>query len=278
MTELLMDDEGRWQRMKEKFREVRQRYYKLKTKILDELNAAGIRISRRSKKIKQSVQRRKQTFLVDHVDGHELYDDDYNDLSLVNQTIIPSTNETDEYEYDNLDSDHEKEDFESIDEIRGICDQIDWNVLNTNVTVYMLTTYLIEEKIVCSLSNVEDDQDYEHICEYGMLSLLIIKRWISRVLVLDFCFANIVCGKHGRCVNTLSGFKCSCSFLYGGILCEHSKMKFHSIANVLRAFFRLVSKQGKQIIIGIVLVAVLYTLSFKPVRWTLLKFIHGGGK
>jgi hypothetical protein len=47
-----------------------------------------------------------------------------------------------------------------------------------------------------------------------------------RFLVLDFCFANIICGKHGHCVNTLSGFKCSCSFLYGGLLCERSKNFF----------------------------------------------------
>ena len=224
MTELLMDDEGRWQRMKEKFRQVRQRYYKLKTKILDELDAAGIRISRRSKKIKQSVQRRKQTFIADHVDGHESYDD-YDDA---NQTTI-STNETkeiEEYEYDDLDSDDQKEDFESVDDIRGICDQIDWNVLNNNATVYMLTTYLIGDKIVCSLSNVEDDQEYEHLCEYGMfLDLYQTNLIIYFALVLDFCFANIVCGTHGRCVNTLSGFKCSCSFLYGGVFCDHSRMK-----------------------------------------------------
>ncbi len=41
-------------------------------------------------------------------------------------------------------------------------------------------------------------------------------------IVLDFCFANVVCGNHGRCLNTLAGFKCSCSFLYGGLLCEKS--------------------------------------------------------
>lgn len=195
MTELLMDDEGRWQRMKEKFREVRQRYYKLKTKILDELDAAGIRISRRSKKIKQSVQRRKQTFIADHLDGHEVYDD-YDDNSLVNQTMIIPTNETkeiEEYEYDDLDSDDQKEDFESIDDIRGICDQIDWNVLNNNVTVYMLSTYLIQDKIVCSLSNVDDDQEYEHICEYGRFLDLyqtnLISRFVfsTRFLLCKYC-------------------------------------------------------------------------------------------
>ena len=36
----------------------------------------------------------------------------------------------------------------------------------------------------------------------------------------------------------------------------------------------LVSKQGYQILIGIVLVAVLYGLSLKPVRWVTMGLIH----
>ena len=36
----------------------------------------------------------------------------------------------------------------------------------------------------------------------------------------------------------------------------------------------LVSKQGYQILIGIVLVAVLYGLSLKPVRWLTMSSIH----
>lgn len=39
-------------------------------------------------------------------------------------------------------------------------------------------------------------------------------------------------------------------------------------------FLSLVSKQGKQIIIGIVLVIVLYALSFKPVRWVMTSLIN----
>ena len=166
MTELLMDDEGRWQRMKEKFRDIRKRYYQLKTKLLDELQAAGLRISRRSKKIKQSVKHRKEKFVADHIDPNEIYDQ-YDDESFESNHTMNDTREIEEYEYDDLDSDDQTDDFESLDDIRGICDQIDWNVLNNNATVYMLSTYLIENKIVCSLSNVEEDQEYEHLCEYG---------------------------------------------------------------------------------------------------------------
>ncbi|CAF5110043.1 unnamed protein product, partial [Rotaria sp. Silwood1] len=110
----------------------------------------------------------------------------------------------DEYEYDDIDSEDQSDEFERIDDIRGICDQVDWNVLNNDTTVYILTTFLLSDKIHCSISNVESNIEYDHVCEY----------------VLDFCFANVICGKYGRCVNTLSGFKCSCSLLYGGLLCE----------------------------------------------------------
>lgn len=236
MTDILLEDQGRWQRMKEKFREIRIRYYKIKDKVLRELESAGLRISQRSRKIKQTVRRRKQKYFDDQ---NEMYDDyDYieNAINRTNDTI-----EIDEYEYENLDEEDDDNEFERMDDISGICDQIDWNVLDSNTTVYMLTTFLIDDKIVCSISNVEQDLEYEHLCEY----------------VLDFCFANVICGKHGRCVNTLSGFKCSCSFLYGGILCEK------------------ISRQGKQIIIGIVIILFFYSLSFKPIRWLLTMCVTG---
>ncbi|CAF1562766.1 unnamed protein product [Rotaria magnacalcarata] len=231
IADLLMNDQGRWQRMKDKFRQIRTRYYKLKEKILHELDSAGLRISRRSKKIKQKVKIYKEKY------AHEpnTSDNDYYDYEEQNITISTTPNDTqsiDEYEYDDIDSEDDADEFEQFDDVRGICDQVDWNVLNNDSTVYVLTTYLIVNKIVCSLSNVEPNVEYDHVCEY----------------VLDFCFANIICGTHGRCVNTLSGFKCSCSFLYGGLICER------------------ISRQGYQIIVGVLLVIVLYVLSLKPIR------------
>jgi len=165
-----MDDQGRWQRMKERFREVRLKYYKLKEKVIDELNAAGLRISRRSKKIKQSTKKRKEKFIQDHIDS-DVYDDYdyYNEQNRTDLNLFSNdTKEIDEYEYDDLNSEEETDEFERMDDIRGICDQIDWNVMNNNATVYMLTTFLIGNKIVCSLSNVEPDLEYEHVCEYGL--------------------------------------------------------------------------------------------------------------
>lgn len=167
MTDLLMHDQGRWQRMKEKFREVRTRYYKIKEKIIKELNAAGLRISRRSKKIKQSVKKRKQELIYDHIDPDVDGDYDYYHENITN-TNSNDTVEVVEYEYDNLDSEDESEDFEPMEDIGVICDQIDWNVLNNNATVYVLTTFMINGKIVCSLSDIQPDIEYDHVCEYGL--------------------------------------------------------------------------------------------------------------
>ncbi|KAI0986633.1 hypothetical protein GJ496_007339 [Pomphorhynchus laevis] len=37
----------------------------------------------------------------------------------------------------------------------------------------------------------------------------------------DLCAMNLICGSHGRCVDTLkNGLKCECNFLYGGTLCD----------------------------------------------------------
>jgi hypothetical protein len=162
-----MESQGRWQRMKEKFREVRKRYYKIKEKMIKELNEAGIRISRRSKKIKQSVKKRKQELIHDHIDP-DIYDDyDYYHENM----IISNFNDTvvvDEYEYDNLYSKDGIENFERMEDIRGICDQIHWNALNNNSTVYLLTTFVMANRIICSLSDVQPDIEYNHVCEYGL--------------------------------------------------------------------------------------------------------------
>jgi homoserine trans-succinylase len=130
---ILMNDQDQWQRMKDKFLEVHVRYYKLKEKFIDQLNAAGLRISRRSKTMKQFTK---------------------NDAIQV-----------DEYEYDKLDLEDE---YERMDDSLGICDQIDWNVTNNDSTVYMLTTSLIPNKTICLLSNVKPDIRYRHVCEYGL--------------------------------------------------------------------------------------------------------------
>jgi len=106
----------------------------LRKKILDELNSAGLRISRRSKNYKQKFM--------------------HNDINSNNRPVV-------------LDSENETDEFERMENIQGICDRIDWNVINNNSTIYKLTTDLISNKIVCSFSNVKSDIEYRHVCEYG---------------------------------------------------------------------------------------------------------------
>lgn len=138
--------------MKDKFRELRVKYYKMKATLLDELDAAGLRISRRSKKIREKTRAQREK---DIADADDEPPGDSNHTSLV------------DYEYDDLNSPEEIDESEHIDDIHGICDQIDWNVSNNDSTVYILTSYLMSDKIVCSLSDVDTDVEYPHVCEYG---------------------------------------------------------------------------------------------------------------
>ncbi|CAF4414183.1 unnamed protein product [Rotaria sp. Silwood2] len=250
IAEVLMNDQGRWNRMKSKFHEVRVKYRDLKQKIVDRLSSTGLRILTRSKKVKQIPSQQPMIHNENQFNDKlsNITNISFSNETTINAGLVTTTTTTnnnnndddDEYEYDDLDSSDESDEFEQIDDIHGICDHIAWNALDDNSTVYILTTYIVSDKVVCSLSDVESDIEYHHICEY----------------VLDFCFANIICGKHGHCVNTLSGFKCSCSFLYGGLICDK------------------ISDHGRQIIISLVFILILTALSLKPVRrilWYIIK-------
>jgi hypothetical protein len=168
ITEILMDDQGRWRRMKEQFQEVRVKYQKFKRRINDRLNSADLRILRRSKKIQQSLEKHKQGFSHNKNNSNE-YNNERNTTKLVfpNETIQNISTIVNDYEYDDLDSPGESDEFEQIDDIRGICGQIHWNALHNNSTIYILTTYIISNKTICSLSDVEIDTEYNHVCEYG---------------------------------------------------------------------------------------------------------------
>lgn len=72
-----------------------------------------------------------------------------------------------ELQLNDLNSENEIDEFEQINTIQRICDEINWNIIN-NSTVYILTTSLISNKIICSLNNnIESNLEYKHICEYG---------------------------------------------------------------------------------------------------------------
>ncbi|CAF4174761.1 unnamed protein product, partial [Adineta steineri] len=202
--QILSNDQQQWQQIKEKFYQIKVKYEKLKVKIVKQLASAGFKILRRTKKITQ-----------DEID--------YN-------------------EYDEIDFTDENDTFDEIENIHNICDRIDWNVRNNNATTFILITYIELDKIICSLSDVDNDRKYNIVCEY----------------VLDFCLGNIICGKHGQCMNIIGGFKCSCSFLYGGLLCEK------------------ISQQGRQILISCVIIIILAGLSLKPIQqflWLIMKLL-----
>ncbi|CAF1214242.1 unnamed protein product [Adineta steineri] len=147
-----------------------------------------------------------------------------------------------EIDYNEIDFTDENDTFDEIENIHNICDRIDWNIRNNNATTFILITYIELDKTICSLSDVDNDRKYNIVCEY----------------VLDFCLGNIICGKHGQCMNIIGGFECSCSFLYGGLLCEK------------------ISQQGRQILISCVIIIILAGLSLKPVQqflWLIMKLL-----
>ncbi|CAF3836522.1 unnamed protein product, partial [Rotaria sp. Silwood1] len=47
-----------------------------------------------------------------------------------------------DYEEEDFDSPDESDDFEQIDDVREICDQVVWNVMENDSQVYTLTTFL----------------------------------------------------------------------------------------------------------------------------------------
>jgi hypothetical protein len=65
-------------------------------------------------------------------------------------------------------SDDDNDAFERFADIRSLCDQFAWNALNNNSHVFTFTTYKIWDKLVCSLSDIEKNSTYEHVCQYGL--------------------------------------------------------------------------------------------------------------
>ncbi|CAF0844794.1 unnamed protein product [Adineta steineri] len=119
--------------------------------------------------------------------------------------------------YDDVEINHIddlNDDSEQLDNILKVCDQFVWNVLEEDPQLFLLTRYLVSNKFICSISDIDLSIRYKYMCQY----------------VLDFCFDNSVCGKHGRCINGLVGFKCACYFWSDGLLCREISMKFIQIA------------------------------------------------
>ncbi|CAF4512567.1 unnamed protein product [Rotaria socialis] len=204
LAETILNDQEQWKAMKEKLHGIHNKYVNLTKRFVNRLRSVGLYIFRGFKTPKRYKLNKTMK-----------------DADL----IIDNENE---YELNALDSSGEIDEFEQFQDIHDICHHVVWNALSENATIYILTTYTLFDKVVCSLSDIEPYTEHHHICEY----------------VLDYCFSNIACGEHGHCANTLAGFKCSCSFLYGGLFCDTW------------------SKEGKQIMIGVGFIIIFYTLSW----------------
>ena len=81
--------------------------------------------------------------------------------------------------------------------------------------------------------------------------------------MLDFCFGNDRCGRHGRCVNNLAGFKCSCYFWREGPFCQKCNKYFSFKTNrrICLLSHLLVSTLAIQFLIGLFLILIFLILS-----------------
>ncbi|CAF1675866.1 unnamed protein product [Rotaria magnacalcarata] len=169
IDELLMNGQGEWQQMKENFREAQMKDYKSKTQILDELHAAGLSISRHSKKIKHIIHEKNRKAQIDHSALYE-YDADEPIDGVQKRTKIPMQNpmkiNKQKYYEDDIDSIDAADNFAQIKDVRSVCDQVIWNDIKNDSQVYILRTVLHADKIICSLSASKQDIEYNHVCEY----------------------------------------------------------------------------------------------------------------
>ena len=171
-----MSNPDQWEKMKKLYRQFRVKYRRLKEKILNRLNGTGLQFLSRSKKVKPTTTQAPSDFAL----NTELID-------AILTTSTPSSSpfsEPTDYNYDYFDSTDEIDPFEEIDDTRSICHQVDWNVLYNHSNVFALTTYIVSEKTVCSLSDIEEDHEYHHVCEYGLSFPSIIPR-IAELCLFD---------------------------------------------------------------------------------------------
>ena len=61
----------------------------------------------------------------------------------------------------------DQKEFEGLGNLLHACDEIRWIEHKDDANVFILSTYLENNKTVCSLSDVQFDQTYEHLCQYG---------------------------------------------------------------------------------------------------------------
>ena len=96
-------------------------------------------------------------------------------MNASNVRIVPRTKKpsyhndsTSIVDEDELDYSSDTNDpFEDEEDHRAVCHRIDWNVHHNHSNVFLLTTYLDRENVVCSISDLVADHRYPHLCEIG---------------------------------------------------------------------------------------------------------------
>jgi hypothetical protein len=163
-----MSNPDQWEMMKKLYRQFRQKYRLVKEKILDRLNGTGLQFLSRSKKPKARTTQAPSEITL----GDEFVDPV---VAMASSPSTPLFSETNDYDLDYFDSADEVDPFEEIDDTRSICHKIDWNVLYNHSNIFVLTTYIVSEKTVCSLSDIDEDHEYHHVCEYGLSSFSVLR-------------------------------------------------------------------------------------------------------
>ena len=132
-TDKLIGDQDAWDKMKENLRKLRRKYSRFKEKVLDRLNASHVKVLPPTRQIRP------------------------NDTSTEIEELDYSSDTTDP--------------FEDQENHRSVCQQVEWNVLHPHSNVFLLTTYLKSEEVVCSISDIVADYRYHHLCELGSSSI-----------------------------------------------------------------------------------------------------------
>ena len=182
-------------RMKNLFLEHRLKYYELKEQIFEQFELAGIRLGGLSRDIQKSIQKQyPEVMYGDPIDWDTYEVHRHNNLT---SWLFPKNTN------DNLNF---------LNNYQKLCHEIKWNITKTESKIFILSSQTSppSNKTICWLNNIDIDKKYPNLCEY----------------VMDHCFANNICGRNGRCMNTGSGYRCYCSYLYEGPHCEKSKIIF----------------------------------------------------
>jgi hypothetical protein len=143
-------DEKQWQSADDNFRQARLNYFNRKKKKFCQ--------SRREENLHDENQ-------IDHIICTQTDSQFTTTRSSISNKIIG--NGDDRSKKDEIKSFIVNDDSKPFDEIRKVCDQFEWNTVKNDANVVLLTRYFISNKRICSISDIDLDLSYKHMCQYG---------------------------------------------------------------------------------------------------------------